>query len=367
MGLSMPILLRTSTVLSIFLFIFFTTLPNSYAQDNFTVIGSMVNGSSQEYFEPTEAIVTLRVLEGTVVVDQSVVQPDDEGKFTFKNIQAAGTRNYFFSVEYQGAIYSETRQIGNLTEPLTLTVYNATTDPNVLDIVSHTIIITGIDKNSGVVEILERVSLANTSGDTLVPQMNTGMLGFLRFALPANSSNLDVRSNLVGGQLLQVDRGFAVTTPIPPTEKNLHNMEFIYRLPYKDSTLDISRTLRFGAGTLRVVIPAQAASGSSINLTDLGTATFEGQEIQLLEGQNLAAGVTLDLKLSSLPEPFILHRLWTSIEDEYVAVAIPLVLAIALIAALLIGIKNRPTSQNHLTELDFASQRKELMDALPKL
>ncbi|MDA1216244.1 MAG: hypothetical protein O2812_05165, partial [Chloroflexi bacterium] len=185
------------------------SLPGtSTAQEGLAVAGILENGSPIDSFDPTQVTVTLRVLEGTVVVDQRAVRPNAEGLFIFDGVQPASVRTYFISVEYQGAIYSETRQLVDIEQPVVLTVYEATQDPTVLSTVSHTIIVTGADATEGVVEILERVSIANRSGSTLVPDLASGMLGFLRFALPAEAFNLDVRSDLVGGQILQVDRGF---------------------------------------------------------------------------------------------------------------------------------------------------------------
>jgi len=328
------------------------------------VAGILENGSPVDSFDPTQVTVTLRVLEGTVVVDQRAVQPNAEGLFIFGGVQPASVRTYFISVEYQGAIYSETRQLVDIDQPVVLIVYEATQDPTVLTTVSHTIIVTGVDATEGIVEILERASIANRSGSTLVPDLASGMLGFLRFALPAEAFNLDVRSDLVGGQILQVDRGFALTTPIPPSTDTPYHVEFVYRVPYEGQTLDISRTLRFGAETIRVVVPVSVALGSSSGLDNLGIAPFEGQEIQLLEAFDISPGTPLDLQLDGLPKPPFLARFVRNLSDWYLVVGVPAVVGLTLLIAVIIGMRRRSTVAS---QLDPAAQQEYLLQELAGL
>jgi hypothetical protein len=344
------------------------SLPSaSLAQEGVAVAGILENGSPVDSFDPTQVTVTLRVLEGTVVVDQQAVRPNAEGLFLFDGVQPTGIRTYFISVEYQGAIYSETRQLADLDQPVTLTVYEATLDPTVLATVSHTIIVTGADATEGVVEILERVSIANRSGSTLVPDLSSGMLGFLRFALPAESFNLDVRSDLVGGQILQVDRGFALTTPVPPTTDALYHVEFVYRVPYEGEALDISRTLRFGAETIRVVVPVNVALGISSTLANLGIAPFEGQDIQLLEAFDMPPDTPLDLQLDGLPKPPLLARFGRNVSNWYLAAGVPALMGIALLVAVVIGVRRRSTATSFAAQLDPAVRRERLLQELADL
>lgn len=344
------------------------SLPaTSMAQEGIAVAGILENGSPVDSFDPTEVTVTLRVLEGTVVVDQRAVRPNAEGLFIFDGVQPASVRTYFVSVEYQGAIYSETRQLADIEQSVVLTVYEATLDPSVLTTVSHTIIVTGADATEGVVEILERVSIANRSGSTLVPDLTSGMLGFLRFALPAESFNLDVRSDLVGGQILQVDRGFALTTPIPPTTNALYHVEFVYRVPYEGQTLDVSRTLRFGAETIRVVVPVSVALGDSSTLDNLGIAPFEGQDIQLLEAFNVQPDTPLDLQLDGLPKPPFLARFGRNAGNWYLIAGVPAIVGLTLFIAVIIGMRRRSAATSLAAHLDPAAQREHLLQELAGL
>jgi hypothetical protein len=193
------------------------------------------------------------------------------------------------------------------------------------------------------------------------------MLGFLRFALPAESFNLDVRSDLVGGQILQVDRGFALTTPIPPTKNTLYHVEFVYRVPYKGQALDISRTLRFGAETLRVVVPVSVALGSSSTLDDLGIAPFEGQEIQLLEVFDISPDTPLDLQLDGLPKPPFLARFVRTLGGWYLIVGVPAIVGLTLLIALIIGLRRRAAAASLATHLGLEERRDHLLQEFADL
>jgi hypothetical protein len=158
------------------------------------------------------------------------------------------------------------------------------------------------------------------------------MLSFLRFALPPNAYNLDVRSNLVGGDILTVDRGFALTTPITPTDGAPHIFEFVYRLDYDDPELDLSRTMRFGADSFRYVAAVDTGRPLSPRLDDLGVADLEGRGIvRLLEGQDIEAGEAVELSITELPLPSLLTRAQAAAGEWYVRIFVPSVIGAALV------------------------------------
>ncbi|MCH8198476.1 MAG: hypothetical protein IIA54_00185, partial [Chloroflexi bacterium] len=191
------------------------------------ITGVVEHGADLEAFDPTALLVSLDVLEGVSPLAQLSTRPAADGTFAFTAARAP-TRTYFLSVEYQGARYSASRRADTLEDPVTLTVFDATNDPSVLRFDTYTVLVTGALGDDGIVEVLERVAVSNDSDTTLVPDFGAegpAMLGFLRFGLPSGAYNLDVRSDLVGGEVLEVDLGFALTTPVPPTRGELHEFE----------------------------------------------------------------------------------------------------------------------------------------------
>ena len=308
------------------------------AQDAGEVVlrGVVEHGAGAETFDPTDLLVSLDVLEGVSPLAQLSERPAADGTFDF-TIAPAPTRTYFLSVEYQGARYSASRRADTLSEPVALTVFDATNDPSVLRFDTYTVLVTGALADEGVVEVLERAAISNDSDTTLVPNFDAegpAMLGFLRFGLPAGAYNLDVRSDLVGGEVLEVDLGFALTTPVPPTHGEPHEFEFVYRLDYDGQTVDLSRTMRFGAASFRLVVPVDVARPASARLEDLGAAEFDGRLLRLLEGEDIGPGERLEMTLSGLPTPSLLARLRRQAGDTYLQFVVPATMALAMLGLL---------------------------------
>ena len=308
------------------------------------IAGRVEHGADAASFDPSQARVTLNVLEGITLVSQDSTQPDESGMFSF-SITAAEGRTYFFSVEYQGAGYSAVRDARELGAPVVITVFDATNDTSVLAVQSHTVIVTGAVPDDGFVEILERVIVRNDSDLTLTPDLDAqgpAMLSFLRFALPPGAYNLDVRSNITGGQVLEVDRGFAINSPVPPTAPGQpHQFEFVYRLDYEESAIDLSRTMRFGAESVRFVVPVDVATPSSARLSDLGATELNGRLLRLLEGQDIAPAEVLPLAVSDLPGEPALDAALESAGEWYVRYVVPAVVGLTLAALLLLSLRRR--------------------------
>ena len=300
------------------------------------ITGVVEHGAEPEAFDPTALLVSLDVLEGVSPLAQLSTRPAADGTFAF-TVAPAPTRTYFLSVEHQGARYSASRRADTLDDPVTLTVFEATNDPSVLRFDTYTVLVTGALGDDGIVEVLERVAVSNGSDTTLVPDFDAegpAMLGFLRFGLPAGAYNLDVRSDLVGGEVLEVDLGFALTTPVPPTRGEPHEFEFVYRLDYDGSAVDLSRTMRFGAASFRFVAPVDVARPASPRLEDLGAAEFDGRLLRLLEGEDIAPGERIELTLSGLPAPSLLARLQRQVGDVYLRFVVPGVVVLAMLGLL---------------------------------
>jgi len=320
------------------------SLSAAAAQEGATIVGTVRSGTAEAPFDPTSVRVTLNVLEGIVAIDQRTVMPTEDGRFAFAGVPVGTSRVYFIGAEYQGAIYSATLALSDLPRPVDIEVFAATSSTDVLAVESYAVIVTGADADSRTIEVLERASIRNDSDYTQVPDFTVegpAMLNFLRFALPPNATNLDVRSNLVGGDVLEVDRGFALSIPIPPTREASHQFEFIYRLTYEGGSLDLSRTMRFGAESFRYVVPKGVGIGISSDLNDLGSTQFEGRSLQLLEVAKVPRGEVLDLRLVALPQP----TLWSRLRDRggawYVRYVVPSVVITALAVLLISGLRRR--------------------------
>jgi hypothetical protein len=307
--------------------------PMVSAQDatSATIVGRVVHGAGSPSFDPTKVVVTLNVLEGITAFDPVSVTPAGDGSFEFA-VAASSIRSYFIGVVYEGARYSETLTSAELQDEFVIRVYEATHDTSVLQFVSYSVIIAGAVAADGWVEIIERASVVNESGMTLIPDPaaeGPGMLSFLRFALPPNAYNLDVRSSLVGGDIIEVDRGFGLTTPVVPTTGDPHLFEFVYRLNYDEPTLDLSRTMRFGAESFRYVVPADTGRPIAPQLDDLGATELNERFLRLLETTHIE------------PMPSAFDRIGDSAGEWYVRYAAPGVVIATLVLIAFLNLRRR--------------------------
>ena len=107
-----------------------------------------------------------------------------------------------------------------MTNPLSLIVYDATQDAKVVATTEQSIIVAGVDASTRRIAAVQLFSLENRSDTTLVPDLSAmpvlGQFSFLRFSLPPDASDLDVATDLVGGEVIPVGTGFAITAPVPP-------------------------------------------------------------------------------------------------------------------------------------------------------
>ena len=308
--------------------------------------GTLVNGTKGG---PTPAGAT--VLLHQFGVDSGAVETfettaDADGSFTFDAAPPIPDGGSAALV----AIYGETRYSQVLTpadaaHPQTLTVYEYTRDVGVVTTARQSIIIAGADAADRRLAAMQLFTLENRSDTTLVPDLSAppmiGQFSFLRFSLPADAANLDVATDLVGGEVIPVGTGFAITAPVPPGE---HQVTFTFTAPYAGDTLAWRDNTLQGAESLRLMIPEElgriGVSGlDARDLLDLGEVTY------LVWGtEGLAPGAGVDLRLTGLPEPSWVTRVGNPLsEARFWYTALPVIVAAILGGLLVWGAWRRPT------------------------
>jgi hypothetical protein len=356
------------------------TATTAAAQDGSQVtITGRIMQAQEDWFDPTEVPITLNVFEGVTSFDPVSTIPASDGSFSF-TVTAAPGRTYFFGAEYQQVAYSETRSSATLDDPILITVFYSTHNTSVLDFRLYAIIAGGpavaaniapddrcLPKN-GCLEMLEFVEIRNDSRMTVVPDFSAEgaqMLSFLRFGLPEGAYNLAVDSNLVGGDILVVDRGFALTTPITPTDERAHVFSFRYFIDFKDGTLDLSRTMRFGAAEFNFVGSVGMGKPESPQLLDLGVGERDGRLLRILEGADIEAGEFLNLSMSGLPTPTIWARLGAVAGDRYVTYGAPGLVVATILVVMLYSLLRRRLAVD--LSADPAAQETSLLQRAAEL
>ena len=306
----------------------------SLAQVTTDVEGRVVNGTAGEE-APFGLSVTLSVFRLGDLQDTRETVTGADGGFAFSDVPGGEGHGYILSAEFGGIVYTYERDYPLPIEPVTLMVYESTDSRDFIAVSSHSLVVGGVDPDSQTIEILELVGLEN-SGDRSfladLSQAQAGQMAFLRFSLPTTVTNLDVQSSMRGGTILQVDRGFAMTTPVKPGE---HEIAYSFRTSYSAGRLTFDHGLPFGAAAFRVILPEGVGRVSSQELQEMEPLTLSDRTYQRLEGNDLQAGARVVLNFTDLPQPSLLARVRSAATDDaFVLVSIPIALGAWLLALL---------------------------------
>ena len=296
-----------------------------------TVTGVVRNGTAGGP-APVGLWVTLRYqLESGDLVEHDTLSQGD-GSFTFTDLPPQGRPGFEVRTEYLNVEYAN-RVLGEpLMGPLELTVHEITTDFGVLSLVDDTLAVTGADGQARQFAVLEAVKLRNTSDRTFrADTLTDGPMSMVRFSLPDGASDLEVEASLPGGHVLQVDRGFALTVPVPPGD---HDILYVYRVPYDGAVKQYTPNFPMGADAYRVMIIDGLAEGSGPGMRLADDIVIGGTEYQVLEAGPLAPGMRAAVRLSELPQPTLLQRAENAVRsDGFRRGALPGLLGVVLVVA----------------------------------
>ena len=294
------------------------------------VEGRIVNGTAG-----AGAVPGLKVLfhdESATRHEHLEAVTDQSGRFRFKDMVFDAQALYGVSVSYLGALYGTDLDLseGSPT-PITLTVYDATDDDASVGVSSVSLLLADVDGPSQTLSALEIVRLKNGSDTTYVPGPEPMKL--LRFGLPPGAQGLRVDTGLKGGDVLQVDRGFALTASVPPGE---HEVMYSYRFPYTGSEAAFTRSLLYGADSVRVLAPYEVGELTSANLGEVEEVQIGSRSYQLLTGADRQRRETISVEVRRLPVASFADRLQTRLREvplEYAALA-----GLAALMASLLGL-----------------------------
>ncbi|MDE2941034.1 MAG: hypothetical protein OXP10_01620 [Chloroflexota bacterium] len=312
----------------------FTAPPAAHAQVTTDIEGHVVNGTAGSD-APFGLTVTLNVFRlGDLQETRDTVAGEDGG-FAFRDVPGGEGHGYILSADYGGIVYTYERDYPLPEEPVSLMVYESTDSRDSISVSSHSLVVGGVDPDNQTIEMLELVGLENTGDRSFLAdlsQAQVGQMAFLRFSLPQAVTDLDVQSSMRGGTILQVDRGFAMTTPVKPGE---HEIAYSFRTTYSAGRLTFDHGLPFGAADFRVLLPEGLGRVSSDGLQEMEPLTLGDRTYQRLDGQDLPAGERVVLKFTDLPQPSLWARArTTATDDSFIVVSIPIALGAWLLALL---------------------------------
>ena len=317
------------------------------APDTVDVSGTLVNGTSGGGVPEGVTVLLHRFGAGSGSIDTYEETADADGTFRFDRVPAMSDGDSLaLAVDYGETRYTEVLSQSDLAEPVALTVYEFTRDVGVVTTTEQSIIVAGIDSATRHMAAVQLFTLENRSDTTLVPDLSAppmiGQFSFLRFSLPAAATDLDVSTNLVGGEVIPVGTGFAITAPVPPGR---HQVSFTFTVPYEGNELAWRDNTLQGAESLQLLIPTEFGNIGVAGLTpgdgfSVGEVTY-----RVWSTENLAPGAGVSITLSGLPQPTWIDRVGNPLsEARFWFGALPIMVALALVGLLVWGIWRRPTA-----------------------
>jgi hypothetical protein len=320
-------------LLVVVLFLTLIVAPiSANAQESIIIKGKLQNGTAGTAL-PAELAITLNVFKLGNSLETRESLTDNEGRFRFEEVPGGEGFGYIISTEYFGATYTYESDYPMLVETVDMIVYESTTSGEALKVRSHTLVVNAADPDNQLMNALELVGLENTGDRTFVPDITqAGQMDLLRFSLPTEVSDLDVQSSMRGGQILQVNLGFALTTPVPP---GTYEIAYTFRSPYSSGKLTFDHALPFGADTFRVLLLDGLGEVTAYGLQEMGHLVLGERDYQHLEASDLEVGAKISLKFVDLPQP----SLWQHWQDtvsgaSFLTVVIPGTFGMALLALL---------------------------------
>ncbi len=340
--------------------------PAVQAQETTTVRGVIVNGTPGAE-APSGLPVVLDVYQLGDRLDSINGVSGPDGSFAFENVPGGFGFGYIISAWYSDGFYYYERDFPLPPEPFELRVYESTDDGEAVRIKVHTILVNGADADTGLMNVLSLVGLENSGDRTFVPDVpQAGMMSFLRFSLPLLAGEVDVQSNLRGGSILQIDRGFAMTTPVPPGS---YEIAYTYQAAYEDGKLAYTQSFPFGAETFRVLIPPELGTAMGAGLEQTETVNLGEREYVELKANDLDVGARVDLEFTGLPQPPLWKRWQRDISREgFVAAAIPAMFGVALLSLLgYVLLQRREPATAAPGPAEAAPERNALVEAIARL
>ena len=335
------------------------------AQGGTLIEGQVVNGTAAD--GDLEGMTVVLHQQGMGEYAEVETTTDPQGRFRFPDVEVVPGFAYGVSVTYQGVLYGQDLALILAdNDPVTLTIYETTEEESVLKTTAASTLFASVDRRGRWVGVLEMVSLQNDSDRTYVPGPEPMKL--LRFGLPSGAQDLQVETDLLGGEVLQVDLGFGLTSPVPP---GAHDLLFSYRFPYDESTVSFSKSLPYGATQLRVLISEGDVRVTSPQMGAPNTVAIGSHTYQVLAVQDLGRGTRVDLALEGLPQPTAWERVARYGEEipfQYVPpVALAIAAALVMAYAVLQSRRRRSLSGIAAGGSPLVEARQEVMQALVTL
>lgn len=343
-----------------------TEFPTTYAQvdKNLRVIeGTVVNGTSGGNLVTGLTVLLHRqTLEDTSITETSA---DEYGQFRFEDVIFDPNAILGVTVKYQGVVYGRDIDLSSGSPPpFEVAIYESSSDDGLISIPRASVIYSQAEQAPQMLWAFEIISIRNSSDRTYVP--GSGPMQLLRFGLPQGATELRLDTNLFDAEVIQVDRGFALSVVVPPRE-DAYEVGFSYRFPYSGDRISITRSYLYGAESLRVLAVSDSVTLSSDQLNGPDSVNIGGVSYQLMSASDVSKGFRLSLELFDLPQlSFVAHVLQRirQVRPEYLA---PAGLGLLLLSLIGFVLWRRGMGRHHGHIIEASTERDALVREIARL
>ena len=335
------------------------------ATGTFDISGMVVNNT--DISEPVEnSLVTLSIRRLNNPNEEQQTTTGVDGTFAFINVDYYEDALYEVSVLFDSVTYKKNVDIstGETLQPnIIITVYSASDSSDIVSIYNTSILFTDVDVKASRIFVMEMVTLQNKTNFTYIP--GDGPMELLRFGLPNGTEGLYVETDISQADWLQVDKGFALITPISPGK---HEMLYTYNFPYEGSDHVMSRKWRYGAQNVRILIPREIANIK----TDLGNTanpiTIGDMDYLVVEDVAIKRNQNMTIEFTNLPQHNTLQKIIYPPEKVNYYYAAPIALFLLLLIFVVVAITRViRTSGSSYPEAQAHYEEKIVKDMINKL
>ena len=284
------------TVFVVILLLLPWVVKSAWAQGSGVIEGQVFDGSGDG--APLEGLpVTLTVFSGAESESSFETTTDQEGWFRFEGLEREGYA-YRFEVEYAGVQYPSEEMAfpeGESLISIPFTVFESTTSDENLSVQRAHVI---FDFEPGIIRVREIQIFFNAGKATYVGPTGEEGEETVQFALPEDTTSVQLVEGLMECCVIETDTGFASTLPIFPGSKQF---VFNYELRPQTRAYDLTRRVVHPTEYLDVLVADVGVQVTADGLTGGESLSLQGGNYLHLAGENLSADEDIALHFANLP------------------------------------------------------------------
>ncbi len=245
----------------------------------------------------TASLIAYDAMEPVFTIDKKI---GADNSALWNDIEVRENRVYLVNIEHNGVIFRSRvlhgadMKPGEVIEAL-VDVFETTTDNSRLT--AERVHIFFDFPSEDRLQVVQMFLVANPGSAMVIPA-SVGE-AVVVFDLPPGYTNLQFESGEIGSRFVQTANGFGDTSTVQPGSAS-HQVLFAYELPYNKSAV-VPLHLPLKVTNAILLTPDGGVRVEADGLQDAGARALQEGDMRIYAINNLAAGTTLQVKVSGLP------------------------------------------------------------------